>query len=175
MNRQRIILGTALVIATLIAAQVLAVPRMRREVPDDPVAVHPSHLGVVVTGGQVALADPRGRSDRQRKDSECRIPNCSRIEGSTKGVHPPEDPLTPRVQLDLRDPIRGTYLLEVRAERPLLSVLAVGELPGAACSSGDHLSARLGRTYRWRVWWGADQDTGKCQLRLERVGGRKVR
>ena len=161
-------------IVALLAVQAVAVRGTWGAVAADSVAVHPSHLGILVTGGQAALADPRGRYDRGGADPESGIPNCSRIEGPTKGVQPPDDPTFPRVQLDLRDPIRGTYLLEVRAERRFLLVRAVGELPGGTCGLGDHLSARSGKTYRWRVWWGADQDSGRCRLRLERVGGRKA-
>lgn len=127
-----------------------------------------SHLNISVAGGEVTLTDPRGRRDRRGTTPESQIPNCSRIEGSTKGIHPPEDASAARVQLDLIRPVRGSYLISVRAASRLVTVQATGEGADVRCGSGDHLSSVPGKTYRWRLWWDEAADSGRCQLRLER-------
>jgi hypothetical protein len=138
-------------------------------------SVLPSHLNISAAGGEVALTDPRGRRDRRGTTPESQIPNCSRIEGSTKGVHPPEDASASRVQLDLIEPVRGSYLISIRADSRFVMVQATGEGADVRCGSGDHLSSVPGKTYRWRLWWDAAADSGRCQLKLERARGAKPR
>jgi hypothetical protein len=77
--------------------------------------------------------------------------------------------------LDLIEPVRGSYLISVRADRRLVTVQATGEGAEVRCGSGDHLSSVPGKTYRWRLWWDATADSGRCQLKLERARGAKSR
>ena len=113
-----------------------------------------SVLSIIVDGGTVTLADPHGRMDQVGVQPKSEIPNCSRIEGHTSGVHSIEEAATPHTELDLLSPGRGSYRIKIQAVRSLVSVQASGELGGMRCGFADHLFAVSGRSYRWHLWWG---------------------
>ena len=128
-----------------------------------------SALSLIVDGGTVTLIDPLGRVNSGGASPRSGIPNCSRIEGHTQGVHSTEEAMAPRAELDLLSPMRGRYRIRVHAERSIVLVQAMGEFAGVRCGSADYLNGAAGRTLEWSAWWGASVDSGRCQLKLERT------
>jgi hypothetical protein len=139
----------------------------------DTTATCTSTLSISVDGGAVTLIDPRGRANQGGASPKAQIPNCSRVEGPTKGAHSLEEAGAPRVELDLLSPTQGTYRISVHAERPLVFVQVMGECGTLRCGSADHLTTVAGRLYEWRISWGACADSGKCLMKLQRTRATK--
>ena len=135
----------------------------------DSMRVSASSMSVSVAGGEVTLIDPLGRANRGGGAPLSQIPNCSRIEGPTRGVHTQEEAQAPRVELDLLSPRPGTYRLAVQAKSRVLLVQVSGECGGVRCGGADHLLGKVGKTYVWVVRWGVNAPDGKCALTLERA------
>ncbi len=119
--RQLLIVLQLSVIACLVAHECVA----GNEAATDSMRAPSASLSIYVAGGEPALVDPRGRVNRGGPAPLSQIPNCSRIEGSTKGVHSREEAEAARVQLDLLSPSPGSYRLAVQAKSRVLLVRAV--------------------------------------------------
>jgi hypothetical protein len=128
-----------------------------------------SSMGIYVAGGDAALVDPRGRINRGGPTPLSQIPNCSRIEGSARGVHGREAAQASKVQLDLLSPQLGSYRIAVEAKSRFLLVQVSGSSGGVRCVGSDHVIGKLGKTYVWVVRWSVNKTDGKCALSIKRA------
>jgi hypothetical protein len=126
-------------------------------------------LSIYVAGGEIALVDPRGHVNRGGPAPLAQIPNCSRIEGSTKGVHSREEAEAARVQLDLLSPSPGSYRLAVQAKSRVLLVQVSGASGGVRRGGGDHFLCAPVKTYVWVVRWSVNRTDGRCALSIKRA------
>jgi len=153
------------VIACLVADKCTA----GNEAVADSMRARSASLSIYVAGGDAALVDPRGHVNRGGPAPLSQIPNCSRIEGSTRDVHSREEAEAARVQLDVLSPLPGSYRLAVQAKSRVLLVQVSGASGGVRCGCGDHLLCAPGKTYVWVVRWSVNKTDGRCALSIKRA------
>ena len=163
--RQLLLVLQLSAIACLVAHECMA----GNEAVADSMRAPSASLSIYVAGGEAALVDPRGHVNRGGPAPLSQIPNCSRIEGSTKGVHSREEAEASRVQLDLLSPLPGSYRLAVQAKSRFLLVQVSGASGGVRCGGGDHLLCAPGKTYVWVVRWSINKTDGRCALSIKRA------